>query len=158
MKRSLLRSRAGFTLVEVLIASAVLGAALVVMFGFHSQAVRANMNARRETDCTHLAQSQMERLLAASWTQISRPTDLQQAWTSDSMWADLAHIDPSAPVNAANGTDEAQGPAMYTVSWDVQDLDTDGLWARIRVRCTYYDAAFSTWHGTTISSYRFRDS
>ena len=52
--------RRGFTLVEVLVASALLGASLIVMFGFHSQAVRANMNARRLTDCTYLAQAQME--------------------------------------------------------------------------------------------------
>jgi prepilin-type N-terminal cleavage/methylation domain-containing protein len=159
VKRSLLRSRAGFTLVEVLIASAVLGAALVVMFGFHSQAVRSNMNARRETDCTNLAQTQMERLLGASWTSLSRPTDLTEGYlgTSD-MWSPLMWEDPSAPVTSGNNTDTAFGPRMYSLSWEVEDLDSDHSWARLRVRCTYYDAAFSTYHGTTISSYRFRDN
>ena len=156
--RLLRMSEAGFTLVEVLIASAVLGAALVVMFGFHSQAVRSNMNARRETDCTYLAQTQMERLLSLSWTNLSRPTDLVPVGATDTMWSPLATVDPGAPVNAANGHDPAQGADLYTLSWQVEDMDTEAMWARIRVRCTYYDAAFNTWHGTTISSYRFRDT
>ena len=68
MRAGLLRAsesgRGGFTLVEVMVASALLGASLIVMFGFHAQAVRSNMNARRMTDCTYLAQSQVENLLA----------------------------------------------------------------------------------------------
>ena len=158
MRKSLLHSRSGFTLVEVLIASAVLGAALVVMFGFHSQAVRANMNARRDTDCVFLAQTQMERVLTLPWTSVGRPTELSGGWSTPSMWDPLATVDPSSPVNGANNHDDAQGPSIYTLSWDVQDMDADGLWARIRVRCTYYDAAFGTYHGTTVSSFRFRDS
>lgn len=164
MKRGTLLTRAGFTLVEVLIASAVLGASLIVMFGFHSQAVRSNMNARRLTDCTYLAQSQMERLLAVPWEGISaRPTDLTQGYESDATmssdeWSPLWWPTTKSEVNAANDTDATHGGMLYTVSWDVQNMDDDATWVRIRVRCTYEDAAFSTWHGTTISSFRFRDS
>ena len=55
--------RQGFTLIESLIATGLLGFSLIVMFGFHSQAVRSNNHARKMTDCTYLAQLQMERLI-----------------------------------------------------------------------------------------------
>lgn len=157
--------RAGFTLVEALIATALLGFSLVVMFGFHTQAVRSNKHARRMTACTYLAQSQMERLLALDWTSSSRPSDLQDnltdPTTSSSPWAYLEHPSSGAapsPVNAAEDTSNTgRGEPVYYVTWDVEDMDTDGTWARLRVRCQYDDEAFNTWHGTTISSYRFRD-
>jgi len=154
--------RGGFTLVEVLVASALVGMSLVVMFGFHSQAVRSNMNARRLTDCTYLAQTQMERLLAMDWTSTARPTDITDAVGPDpstlSMWDNLEWPASATAVNALYGTDPAQGPLLYTVTWDVADMDADATWIRLRVRCTYPDSTFNTFHGTTISSYRFRDS
>lgn len=154
-------ARGGFTLIEVLVASALLGMSLVVMFGFHSQAVRSNMNARRLTDCTYLAQTQMERLLAVQWDLASRPADLVDGAGADpaglSMWDALEHSTGSA-VNASFGTDTTMGPAMYTVTWDVEDMDANETWIRLRVRCTYPDAQFGGFQGTTISSYRYRDS
>ena len=57
----------GFTLVEVLIATALLGFALIVMFGLHNQSVRSNVMARKVTDCTYLSQSKMEELLSTEW-------------------------------------------------------------------------------------------
>ena len=56
------RATRGFTLIEIMVASAVMGFALVVMISMHSQAVRSNMHAKRMTDCTYLAQAQMEQL------------------------------------------------------------------------------------------------
>lgn len=154
--------RAGFTMVEVLIAAALLGFSLVVMFGFHSQAVRSNMNARRLTDCTYLAQTQMERLLAMDWEQGSRPGDLADAGSDASLvgqWDDLEQPSAVAPVGVTYGTAATSLlPSLYTVTWDVEDMTGDETWVRLRVRCTYEDSAFSTRHGTTISSYRYRDS
>jgi len=37
-------------------------------------------------------------------------------------------------------------------------MDSSPTWVRVRVRCQYRDDAFNRWHGTTVSSYRFRDS
>ncbi len=155
--------QAGFTMVEVLIASALLGFSMIVMFGFHSQALRANMNARRLTDCTYLAQTQMERLLAMDWASAARPSDLTNSGSVDA--ATVGMNDelewPSAPaeVTSTNSiTETPTSPAMYTVTWDVEDMDANATWVRLRVRCTYEDSAFNTRHGTTISSYRYRDS
>ncbi len=164
MNRRNLSARSGFTLVEVMVASAILGASLIVMFGFHSQAVRSNLNARRLTDCTYLAQTQMERLLAEDWESSNRPADLtegmrEDGWMAAESWEKLTWPDPDALlVNAAFDTDESLGPVLYSLSWDVENMDDDATWARIRVRCTYDDAAFNTKHGTTISTFRFRDS
>lgn len=157
------RVRRGFTMVEVLIASALLGLSLVVMFGFHGQAVRANMNAHRLTDCTYLAQTQMERLQAFDWAMATRPADLLDQHSADAstldMWDNLETTGSPSPVNAANNTDPTYGPVIYTISWDVDDMDNNQTWVRLRVRCVYPDAQFATsYHGTTISSYRYRDS
>jgi prepilin-type N-terminal cleavage/methylation domain-containing protein len=164
------RANRGFTLVEVMVASAILGASLIVMFGFHTQAVRSNMNARRLTDCTYLAQTQMERLLSMDWQDGSRPSDLG---SSGAEYVDDASMDLWSPltmnlgldatggpktVNAAFQDSEDLGPTLYTITWDIEDMDADATWTRLRVRCTYDDAAFDTKHGTTISSFRFRDS
>jgi prepilin-type N-terminal cleavage/methylation domain-containing protein len=160
VSKHLQRGQAGFTLVEVMVASALLGASLIVMFGFHAQAVRSNMNARRLTDCTYLAQTQMERLQSMDWTSASQPTALQDAGMDDgsySMWNDMEQWG-GVEVNGANTEDTTLGPVMYTVSWDIQSMDTDETWLRLRVRCTWSDDESEFYPGTTISSYRFRDS
>ena len=162
------RSRGGFTLVEVLIATALLGFSLLVMFGFHSQAVRSNMHARKMTDCTYLAQLQMERLMSLRWTESSRPSDLSDlgsdltvAGTNADEWPWLEHPNSGAQPTAINAgyssSDTTLGQPVYYLTWDIEDMDTDGTWARLRVRCQYEDEAFGRWRGTTVSSYRFRD-
>lgn len=158
------QARAGFTLLETMIAVALLGFSLIVMFGFHAQAVRSNQHARRMTACTYLAQSRMEKLLSLQWTASTRPTALVDVMTDPTTaaapWAYLEHPSSGSaptPVNATEAITTTNGKPIYYVTWDVEDMDSDGTWARLRVRCQYDDKAFNTWHGTTISSYRFRD-
>ncbi|MAY81545.1 MAG: hypothetical protein CL930_12265 [Deltaproteobacteria bacterium] len=155
-------ARHGFTLIESLIATALLGFSLVVMFGFHSQAVRSNLHARKMTDCTYLAQLQMERLIALPWDESDRPGELANLDSDDSAtdkWTYLPH--PSGgptPVNSYNKEDDEGAKSVYSVSWHIEDMDSEPTWLRMRVRCQYKDEAFNQWKGTTISSYRFRDS
>ena len=164
LRPSTRRGRSGFTLVEALIATALLGFSLIVMFGFHMQAVRSNMHARKMTACTYLAQSKMEQLVALPWTESSRHANLldtmSDTTTAASPWAYLEHPAVGAaptPVNAAGETTTDLGQPIYYITWDVEDMDTNGTWARVRVRCQYEDVDFNSWHGTTIASYRFRD-
>jgi prepilin-type N-terminal cleavage/methylation domain-containing protein len=161
IRRAARRGRGGFTLVEVLIATALLGFSLVVMFGFHAQAARSSAQARKITACTYLAQTQLEQLLAASWSQTYRPTELSSplgdTTTSLDAWADLPHPGAVTLVNAANSTDTSLGQPIYRVTWSVEEMDTEPTWLRVRVRCTYWDQRFATFRGTTISSYRYRD-
>ena len=158
--------RGGFTLVEALIASAILGFSLIVMFGFHSQAVRSNQQARKMTDCSYLAQLKMEQLMSVPWTTASMHSMLADAGSDPTSgsdpWVTLSHVngdefgDPGA-VDAQNNRVAATVPG-YWVSWDTEYMDADPTWIRIRVRCVYEDRTFGQFRGTTISSYRFRDS
>ncbi len=160
------RGRAGFTLIEALIASALLGFSLIVMFGFHSQAVRSNMHARKMTDCTYLAQLKMEQLQSVPWTSVATPTALVDVGadptSASSPWETLLNLHDAGtgtggPVDSQNRA-VATTAAGYWVSWQAEAMDSDNTWVRLRVRCVYQDRAFNQWRGTTIASYRFRDS
>jgi prepilin-type N-terminal cleavage/methylation domain-containing protein len=157
-------TRRGFTLLEVLIATALLSFSLIVMFGFHAQALRSNLHARKITDCTYLAQNKMEQLTSLEWTPVMRPASLVDTMddqTSASQpWAWLEYPNGGgqpAGVNASGQTSATDGQPIYFVTWDVQDMDAAATWMRIRVRCVYEDQRFNTWTGTTISSYKYRD-
>ena len=157
------RAQAGFTLIEALVATALLGFSLIVMFGFHNQAVRSNMHARKMTDCTYLAQAQMEKLMALPWdASTGTPSDLSDGMTDAiGEWDYLEHPNAgSVPtqMNSAMEYTDTLGQPDYYVTWDVEDMDSSPTWVRLRVRCQYRDQAFNRWHGTTVSSYRFRDS
>jgi len=157
------RTSKGFTLIEVLMATSLLGFALVVMFGYHTQAVTANKHARAITDCTYLAQSKMEVLLSLSWTESSgRPSDLEDGDGSGGQWGALYHPNSGSTPTAVSGlgtTSTSFGnPAKYYLSWEVDTMDSSSdTWVRLRVRCTYKDNRINSTRGTTISAYRYRD-
>lgn len=161
----------GFTLVEVLIATALLGFALIVMFGLHNQSVRSNVMARKVTDCTYLSQSKLEELLAAEWTSAAgRTGDLGDgtsgaATTYDSLYQPNGGSDPTA-VNAIweyYGSESVGQPAAtYYVTWEVEDNSDNGEWVQLWVRCAWDDRQFlgegvTQRHAMTISSYKFVD-
>lgn len=157
---SLSHQRRGFTLIEVLIATALLGFSLVVMFGFHAQAARSNIHARKITACTYLAQDQLEELLALPWTEGSLPAALADNpdTTLDST-SSLPNVPSITPVNSGGeGTDANYGEPIYYVSYAVEWMDTAPTWLKINVRCVYHDQRFNTWKATNISTFRYRDS
>ena len=146
-----------------MVATSLLGFALIVMFGYHAQAVTANKHARAITDCTYLAQNKMEQLIAVPWSAASgRPSELADGDGSGGQWDPLYHPSSGSTPTAINGqgnTDSPFGnPAKYYLSWEVDSMDvTSDTWVRIRVRCTYKDNRINTTRGTTISGYRYRD-
>ena len=161
--------RAGFTLIEVMVAAALVGMSLVVMFGFHTQAVRSNRQARKVTDCTYLAQQQLESLVAVPWTKNAgrAGTDLADGNASTSTaWAPLYHPAGGGLPNPVNSVWETTGTttdympaATYYLTWEVDAMDPSAdSWIRLRVRCAWEDPVFGTWQGTTISTYRYRDN
>lgn len=158
------RRQQGFTLIEIMVASAVMGGALVVMISMHSQALRSNMHAKRMTDCTYLAQSKLEELYSLPWTNASRPSQLADSGAATTAtWGFFEHPNSGAQpaaITAGNSTlmSFATGPRSYYVTWDVEDMDAEARWAKLLVRCQYMDRAFNQWKGTTIASFRFRDS
>jgi prepilin-type N-terminal cleavage/methylation domain-containing protein len=153
----------GFTLIEVLMATSLLGFALVVMFGYHTQAVTANKHARAITDCTYLAQNKIERLFSLSWTEASgRPSDLGDGDGSGGQWDPLYHPNSGATPTVVSGLGNSVtsfgNPAKYYLTWEVDTMDTSSdTWVRLRVRCTYKDNRINSTRGTTISAYRYRD-
>jgi len=164
MKRTHL-TRQGFTLVEVLIATALLGFSLVVMFGYHAQSVRSNSAARKLTDCTYLAQGQMEELMSIEWDEsVGRTgTDLAAGTAGASDWLPLFHPNSGANPTAVNALMEQDGStstgapaATYFITWEMTEM-TDTDWLQVHVRCAWQDAHFANWHGTTVSSFRYRD-
>jgi len=171
MTRDFFHRRRGFTLVELLIATALLGFSLVVMFGFHAQAVRSNAMARKITDCSFLAQERMDLLMAHLWdddnaragTDLADGTSTTSSGSND--WMPLYHPElgggqPTA-INAMGddlGSTAAGMPiAQYYITWQVFDTSTDGDWVQVWVRCSFEDHQFGTWYGQTISAYKFKD-
>ena len=156
------RQRRGFTLIEVLVASTLLGFALIVMFGMHAQALRSNMHAKKMTDCAYLAQSQLEHLLQLGWTRTATPTVLANnsvdPTTASNLWVDMEQTGANLGYTPALSANLIYGPRSYSLTWDIHPMDTSSTWHRLRVRCSYTDRAFSSTHGTTISTYRFRDN
>ena len=159
------RSRRGFTLIEIMVAAAVMGAALVMMIALHSQALRSNMHAKRMTDCTYLAQAKIEMLHSLPWTQTSIPTQLTDAAgaATTGAWDYFEHPNGGAQPGAMSAGNSARsnyayGPRAYYVTWDITHMDSDSTWLKMMVKCQYLDRAFNQWKGTTISSFRFRDS
>jgi len=158
----MLRAR-GFTLIEVLIATALLAFSLAVMFGFHAQAVRSNRDARKVTECTYLAQSQLETLMSLPWNSTAgRPVELTAGANSGGGYSTFLYHSTggagTAPVAINSQRQLAGTPApTYLISWDVENMNTAETWIRVRVRCAYEDKAFSSWNGATVSSYRYQD-
>jgi len=159
-----MRRRRGFTLIEVLIATSLLGFSLVVMFGFHTQAVRSNMHARKLTDCVYLAQGQLEELLSLAWNKTSgRPDDLKDGDGSTDTWGPLYHPSLGLLPHALNSNGKTTSPSgqaapNYFLTWEVDSMDVSkDTWVRVRVRCTYKDNTFNRYRGTTVATYRYRD-
>lgn len=70
-RRRTLRARAGYTLIEVMMAVGVLTAGSVAIMAMHQAATRGNMEARQMTTANQAAQRWVERLRrdALNWTQ-----------------------------------------------------------------------------------------
>ena len=158
------RNVRGFTLIEVMISAAILSGALLVLFGFHARAVSVNGHAKKMTDCTYLAQAQMERLISFPWEGSSTPTEYLEdvngtdTTTDSDPWVFLEQPDAGSEPNLKTANDNPfNGAKRYLVTWDTEVMDSDNTWMRIRVRCQYWDSEFKVYKGTTIGSYKFRD-
>jgi type IV pilus assembly protein PilV len=75
------RSRAGYTLIEVMMAIAIITASAVALLGLQEIVIRGNMDARQMTTATTIVRTTIEllRLDAVAWTQ-SYPTAGTVAW------------------------------------------------------------------------------
>jgi prepilin-type N-terminal cleavage/methylation domain-containing protein len=81
MSRRQARRRGGYTLIEVMMAIAIITASAVALFGLQTIVVRGNMDARQMTTATTIVRNTLElmRLDAVTWTQ-SYPSAGSVAW------------------------------------------------------------------------------
>ena len=161
------RNAEGFTLLEMLIAMAVLVIGLVSLWSLHTYALAANANSYRLGISTMLAQDAMEKLMSETFISNYTNPDLNPALygtfppaTVDGLEDLTGYMDGvGIRVNGLGNTDTTQGPAIYLRTFHIAYVDvaeTDQL--LIRVRVTYEDPHTSKRHGVTIASTRLHDS
>ena len=162
------RARAGFTLIEVLVAMALLGFALLGLFSLHNMALRSSRLSARMSVCAMLARTQMEYLMGLPFPAGSGaiPTDLKDLaldpTSASAPYAYLPHpnggVAPIA-INTLGTTSSADGPLMFHRTWDVAYPFAPNLSViQLTVRVSFNDGLSSgQTRGVTITSYRFQD-
>lgn len=130
----------GFTLVEVMIALAVLGFGLLAMALMQLTAMSGARSGRHTTQAAVIARDQMESFQRLAWTSPQlAPT---AGWTT--------------PVTITSTPDGGAGVEQsYAVAWRITNVDAN--WIRnIDVRVTWNEPAFAG-RTLTISSTRYND-
>jgi type IV pilus modification protein PilV len=90
--------QAGFTLLEVLVAVAILTVGLLAVGAMQTSAIGGNLSAHRTSEAITLAQDRMERLLFRNYSDAS-------------LNAGTGKADPAPPA-----------PRNYTITYDVEDI------------------------------------
>lgn len=137
------RGKEGFSLIEVLVALAILAVGLLGLALFQVTAIKGNAIASKWTVATDLAQDQIERFRHAAWTDItSSPATGYNTGTMTPNYANLpgAAGDAPAPV---------RGTAFYRI-WYVNPATTaSNTMTTITVWCCWRDDA-SQWHNVML--------
>jgi len=115
MLRSTKRAdRKGLSLLEAVLASAIIGASFVAFFGLAGQSMASASDARQATVCSFLAEAQLNRLLSQKWTRGSAPPGVTTTWSE----YNDAQPDPS---DAATAEADASGYLYSTYSLEHPD-------------------------------------
>lgn len=157
----------GFTLIEVLVAMALLGFALLGLFSLHNMALQSSRLSARMSVCAMLARTQMEYLMGVPFdTDDAVPADLvdlgPDPTSASAPYAYLMHPSAGAapsPINALGTMSASDGPLMFYRTWDVAYPFTPDLSViQLTVRVSFNDGlAAGQTRGVTITSYRFQD-
>jgi Tfp pilus assembly protein PilV len=142
MHRSGRAHRAGLSLLEAVLASAIIGASFVAFFGLAGQSMASASEARNATTCAFLAESQMNRLLSVEWV---KNTAAGSGTADTNIWAELDDLtaDPSD-----GATSESDGTYLYSLYAlehpDVDSTLTGTPAAMYPAHKTAVNAAFAT--------------
>lgn len=144
-----LRCQEGFSLIEVLVALAILAVGLLGLALFQTTAIKGNAIASKWTVATALAQDRLERFRHASWTSIqdSRPGGFTPG-------TQPAQADYSPLLGGTIGDNTIVRGTTYYRVWDVTP-DTSGAttFTTITVWCCWRDDA-SKWHNVMLVTQR----
>ena len=121
-------SQIGFTLIELMIAMAILGMGMVAAVSMHFGTARNNTNGNIITQANMLAKTQLETLKSQNVGLLA---------------AGGPYPDPNNPVNA-----EGQVGGIYTRSWTIENLGTDAR----RIAVTVEWGRFGSQRRVVISS------
>lgn len=68
MTKRRVRSMSGLSIIELLIALAIISTALISILGFYSYAIRSGMKSKGQTELKYVAEQEMERLLSLPYS------------------------------------------------------------------------------------------
>ncbi len=154
---------AGFTLIELIIAMAVMLIGLLALWGLHAAAISSNANAYRLGISTVLAQDGLEQLYGETWMDTFTNADLDPATCGGTFPAPTVDGLENLPcfldgtnvkVNGLGNVDATLGPVIYlrTYHTELMTGGTDRMF--IRVRVTYEDPNTAKRHGVTMGTTR----
>ena len=115
------RERAGFTLLEIMIALAVFAIGMLSLAAMQIHALRSSSSGRHATQAAAIAQSHMEQLQRLRWTDVA---DTAGAWTAAIAQNNTVQGDPN------------QVEMAYALDWRIADVEPG--WTRsIDVRVSW---------------------
>ena len=155
----------GFTLIELMIAMAVLTLGLLALWSLHTASIQASARSYRLGICTMLAQDSMEKMMAETFI-ANDPNGVNPdlaamgvfpAADADGLDDLLGFIDGvGVRVNSLGNTDASLGPTLYLRSFHVQNLDAETDRLLLHTRVTYIDDGGRR-HGVTLAATRLVD-
>ena len=117
-------SKAGFTLVEVMVATLVLSIGIGTLYTMHLTAIRANATAYKLTASSNWASDRIERLLALSYDDPDLIDDNGDGTDQDSDNDGIDDVGTDLNFGLDNVGPQADGrdntaPAGYTIVWNI---------------------------------------
>lgn len=130
----------GFTMIEVMIAVAILGFGLLTMAMMQLQAMNGGRSGRHSTQAAVMARDRMEQFQRVTWT--------DPLLTATGGW--------TAPVTLNNAPTGGPGNEQsYAVSWRITNVDANWI-KNVDVRVSWNEPRFSN-RTVTLSGVRYND-
>lgn len=147
-----IRARGGFTLIEVVIASAILAVGLLAVAAMQIQALRQSAKGRDLSSAASIARDQLEVVQRMPWANVA-PT----AWAAPP-WINVAGF-PAGTVPILVDAQSAGVPRTqqsYAVEWRVQNVAGQPDLRAVDVRVTWQEPDRPN-HTYTLSTLRWND-
>lgn len=118
----LVRNKKGFSLVEFMIAIAILSIGLLSLVGLQSTAIRGNLTSKNMTSAILLAEKKMEEFKNTSFTSLNNGT----------------FNDPSNPLTSTGGTG-----GIFNRSWTISTYSGSTYMKQITINITWTEGGLS---------------